>query len=79
MSVNIQNTAIGSWLKQIKLENLVTNFTDNGIYENIGLIKILNESDNFDKLLITTLGIDKPGYRDRIIVKILEDCNLIKK
>ena len=65
--------------KQIKLENLITNFTDNGIYENIGLIKMLNESDNFDKLLITMLGIDKPGYRDRIIVKILEDCNIIKK
>ena len=71
---------ISQWLSEIRLDSLLQNFIDLGIEDNnllIGLLK--NNTQNWDKMLITHLGIDKPGYRKRLITKLKEDMGLCKR
>jgi hypothetical protein len=71
---------ISQWLEEIHLEILLQNFIDLGIENNNLLINLLkNNTQNWDKMLITHLGIDKPGYRKRIITKLKEDMGLCKR
>ena len=71
---------ISQWLSEIRLDCLLQNFLDLGLDDNnllIGLLK--NNTQNWDKMLITHLGIDKPGYRKRVITKLKEDMGLCKR
>lgn len=71
---------ISQWLSEIRLDCLLQNFLDLGLEDNnllIGLLK--NNTQNWDKMLITHLGIDKPGYRKRVITKLKEDMGLCKR
>jgi ankyrin repeat protein len=63
------------WLKTIKLEKYLNNFI-NGGYHCIELMLVQMESKNpiTDILLKDDLGIDKIGYRARIINKLQEDA-----
>lgn len=71
---------ISQWLSEIRLDCLLQNFLDLGLEDNnllIGLLK--SNTQNWDKMLITHLGIDKPGYRKRVITKLKEDMGLCKR
>jgi len=81
-SVNedITEKPIVQWLEEIHLDALLQNFLDLGIESNSLLINLLKKNmQNWDKILITHLGIDKPGYRKRIITKLKEDIGLFKR
>lgn len=76
----ISEKKIGQWLAEIHLEGLVQNFLDLGIENNELLLNLLKGNvGNWDKMLITHLGIDKPGHRKRIITKLKEDMGLCKR
>ena len=66
---------INQWLKTIKLEKYLKNFI-NGGYHCIELMLVQMESNNpiTDIILRDDLGIDKIGYRARIINKLKEDA-----
>ena len=71
---------IDVWLKEIHLETILQNFLDLGIENNNSLLSLLRQNtQNWDKMLITHFGIDKPGYRKRIITKLKEDMGLCKR
>ena len=77
---NIAEKPIVQWLEEIHLESILQNFLDLGIENNTLLINLLKKNmQNWDKILITHLGIDKPGYRKRIITKLKEDMGLCKR
>lgn len=42
------------------------------MYNNLGLLKYTENSLDWNKILISLFGIDKPGYRMRIITKMKE-------
>ncbi|KAL4485041.1 hypothetical protein ABPG72_014561 [Tetrahymena utriculariae] len=74
-----ESKTISMWLREINLECLLQNFLDNNVYDNQSLLKFLNNSNNWDKLLVTLFGVDKFGHRLRIITKLHEDCGLEKR
>lgn len=65
---------LNNWLKNLKVENYLINFVSNG-YHSLELLLVQMESKNplNDNLLIE-LGIDKIGYRTRIINKLKEEA-----
>ncbi|KRX08283.1 Sterile alpha motif/pointed domain [Pseudocohnilembus persalinus] len=69
---------IGSWLRQLQLEEYLQNFIDNSIYENKTLIDYMNKSQDWHKVLISLFGIDKHGHRIRLIMKILQGYNSLE-
>lgn len=71
---------IDVWLNEIHLDSILQNFLDLGLKTNGMVLDILKQqTNNWDKLLITHLGIDKPGYRKRIITKLKEDMGLCRR
>ena len=74
------NKPISQWLSEIRLDCLLQNFVDLGLLDNNLLMGLLKKNtQNWDKMLITHLGIDKPGYRKRVITKLKEDMGLCKR
>ena len=69
---NIYN--LNNWLKNLKIENYLTNFIDNG-YHSIELLLLQMESKNplNVEILKNELGIDKIGHRSRIINKLKDE------
>jgi hypothetical protein len=65
---------LNNWLKNLKVENYLMNFVSNG-YHSLELLLVQMESKNplNDNLLIE-LGIEKIGYRTRIINKLKEEA-----
>lgn len=76
----IPEKPIDIWLREIQLNSLLQNFLDLGLHSNNLLLKLLRqETENWDKMLITHLGVDKPGHRKRIITKLKEDMGLCRR
>lgn len=76
----IPEKPIDIWLREIQLQCLLQNFLDLGVLSSNLLLKLLRqETENWDKMLITHLGIDKPGHRKRIITKLKEDLGLCRR
>ena len=69
---NIYN--LNNWLKNLKIENYLMNFIDNG-YHSIELLLLQMESKNplTVEILKNELGIDKIGHRSRIINKLKDE------
>lgn len=45
---------------------------DNAVYENVTLLNYLRNSKDWNKCLISLFGIDKPGHRFRISLRVKE-------
>ena len=65
---------INEWLKELKIENYLENFVQNG-YHSVELLLIQMASKNpiTDEILKDELRINKIGHRARIINKLLEE------
>ena len=65
---------LNNWLKNLKIENYLKNFIDNG-YHSIELLLLQMESKNplTVETLKNELGIDKIGHRSRIINKLKDE------
>ena len=65
---------LNNWLKNLKVENYLMNFVSNG-YHSLELLLVQMESKNpLNDYLLNDLGIDKIGYRTRIINKLKEEA-----
>ena len=72
---------LNNWLTNLKMDDYLMNFVTNG-YHSIELLLIQMETDNpiTSEMLRDEFGIDKVGYRSRIINKLKEEGkNLICK
>ena len=72
------------WLKNIKLEELLRNFINNGYFSiDLLFLQLLSNNPINDEILKNDLGIEKLGYRARILNKLKEECpnylNKLKK
>ena len=69
---NIQK--IKNWLKSIKVDNYFTNFINCGYYSlELLLVQMASSNPINNEILKEELGIEKIGYRSRIINKLKED------
>ena len=70
--INIKN--LRNWLKNLRIENYLTNFINNG-YHSLELLFLQMESPSplTIEILKEEIGIDKIGHRSRIINKLKED------
>lgn len=63
------------WLGIIQLEEYLKNFINNGYYSiDLLFVQLLSCNPLTDEILKNDLGIDKLGYRARIINKLKEEC-----
>ena len=72
------------WLKNIKLEELLKNFINSGYFSiDLLFVQLLSNNPINDEILKNDIGIDKLGYRARILNKLKEECpnysNKLKK
>ena len=64
---------LNNWLRNLKVENYLMNFISNG-YHSLELLLVQMESKiPLNENLLKDLGIDKIGYRTRIINKLKEE------
>ena len=64
------------WLKNIKLEEYINNFLNNGYFSvDLLFVQLLSNNPLTDQILKNDLGIDKLGYRARILNKLKEELN----
>ena len=64
------------WLKNIKLEEFLSNYLNNGYFSvDLLFVQLLSNNPLTDEILKNDLGIDKLGYRTRILNKIKEELN----
>ena len=65
---------LNNWLKNLKVENYLMNFVSNG-YHSLELLLMQMESKNplTNDILLKDIGIDKIGYRTRIMNKLKEE------
>ena len=69
---NIQK--IKHWLKSIKVDNYITNFINCGYYSlELLMVQMASSNPINNEILKEELGIEKIGYRSRIINKLKED------
>ena len=65
---------LNNWLRNLKVENYLMNFISNG-YHSLELLLVQMESKiPLNENLLKDLGIDKIGYRTRIINKLKEEA-----
>ena len=63
------------WLVNIKLEEYLKNFLNNGYFSiDLLFVQLLSNNPLTDDILKNDLGIDKLGYRARILNKLKEEC-----
>lgn len=63
------------WLGNIQLEEYLRNFLNNGYYSiDLLFVQLLSCNPLTDEILKNDLGIEKLGYRARIINKLKEEC-----
>ena len=62
-----------SWLEQLNLKDLHNHFIDAGYDSLEEIIKIMNSPWEITQEDLKNIGIDKPGYRHRILSKLKED------
>ncbi len=65
---------LSNWLKSLKVESYLNNFVSNG-YHSLELLELQMESKQplTNEILMNEIGIEKLGYRARIINKLKED------
>ena len=65
---------LNKWLSDIKVERYLINFVENG-YHSIELLLMQMETENplTTEILRDEIGIDKIGYRSRILNKLKEE------
>jgi len=79
---NIENdqhiNILNKWLAELKLEKYLINFLNNG-YHSIELLLIQMGTENplTAEILKDEIGIDKIGYRSRILNKLKEDSTIL--
>ena len=63
------------WLLNIKLEEYLKNFLNNGYFStDLLFVQLLSNNPLTDEILKNDLGIEKLGYRARILNKLKEEC-----
>jgi len=68
------------WLKNIKLEEYLNYFLNNGYFSvDLLLVQLLSNNPLTDEILKNDIGIDKLGYRTRILNKLKEEYNSYSK
>ena len=69
------------WLENLKIEDYLTNFIYSGYYSvELLLIQMVSNNPLTNEILKEEIGIDKIGYRTRIINKLKDEArNLMKK
>ena len=56
------------------MEEYYDNFLEAGYPELDSLLALMNTSFALDDEILTEIGVEKPGYRHRILAKLKEDC-----
>ena len=62
------------WLESLNLKELYLNFVGNGYEELDQILKLMNSPWEITAEDLAQIGIDKPGYRHRILSKLKEDA-----
>ena len=76
--VNIQK--LNKWLKEIKLEEYLFNFIDAGYHsKELLLMQMISKQPLTDNILEQEIEIKKPGHRVRIMNKLKDEANNLKK
>ena len=76
--VNIQK--LNKWLKEIKLEEYLFNFIDAGYHsKELLLMQMISKQPLTDNILEQEIEIKKPGHRIRIMNKLQDEANNLKK
>lgn len=68
-----------NWLANLKMEQFIQNFLQNG-YQSLDLLLMQMQSKNMltEKILDEEIGINKIGYRIRILNKLKDGNEIIK-
>ena len=76
--INIQK--LNKWLKEIKLEEYLFNFIDAGYHsKELLLMQMISKQPLTDNILEQEIEIKKPGHRVRIMNKLKDEANNLKK
>lgn len=72
--------SLSEWLGDLKLEELIPTFYNNGYCSYEDLVMQMNSRYPLtDSMLSQELGISKPGHRSRILTKLQDECKPIRR
>ena len=71
-----ETISLRNWLKSLNLEHLYENFVNEGFFDLEQILKIMKSRFPItDEVLETDLGIEKIGYRERILARLMIETN----